>query len=81
MKLFEEQFRNGLRLYLTDNLIKHSALAKKAEIGADVFSRLLNGNRCIFVDEAAKICFSLGVTIDFIMQYGNDEQTAVREVS
>ena len=66
---FEEKFRAGLKSYIEDNLIKHTALAEKAGIRKDVFSRLLNTNRRIYGDEVASICNTIGLTFEEVSNY------------
>ncbi len=73
MKSYELNFKYGLKAYITDKYIKHTALAKKATIKADVFSKILNTRRGISVEEAMKICVALGVTIEDIINYFPDK--------
>lgn len=69
MNDYELRFRQGLKAYISDNSIKQSALAEKAGIRADVFSRILNTRRSIFIDEAMRICSVIGLTLEEVVNY------------
>ena len=69
MNDYELRFKQGLKAYISDNFIKQSALAEKAEIRADVFSRILNTRRSIFIDEAMRICSVIGLTLEEVVHY------------
>lgn len=66
---YEEKFKNGLKRYIEDNLIKQTALAEKAGMRGDVFSRLLNTERRVYGDEIASICDAIGLTLSEIVNY------------
>jgi DNA-binding Xre family transcriptional regulator len=66
---YEEKFKDGLKRYIEDNLIKQTALAEKAGIRGDVFSRLLNTERRVYGDEIASICEAIGLTFGEIVNY------------
>lgn len=69
MNDYELRFKQGLKAYLSDNSIEQSALAQKAGIRADVFSRILNTKRSIFIDEAMRICCAIGLTLEEVVSY------------
>ena len=66
---YEEKFKDGLKRYIEDNLIKQTALAEKAGMRGDVFSRLLNTERRVYGDEIASICDAIGLTLSEIVNY------------
>ena len=66
---YEEKFKDGLKRYIEDNLIKQAALAEKAGMRGDVFSRLLNTERRVYGDEIASICDAIGLTLSEIVNY------------
>ena len=66
---YEEKFKDGLKRYIEDNLIKQTALAEKAGMRGDVFSRLLNTERRVYGDEIASICNAIGLTLSEIVNY------------
>lgn len=66
---YEQRFREGLCAYMTDKLIKSSSVADKANIRRDSFSRMLNGNKRIYAEEAGSVCNALGVTFEFLINY------------
>jgi DNA-binding Xre family transcriptional regulator len=66
---YEEKFKDGLKRYIEDNLIKQTALAEKAGIRSDVFSRLLNTNRRVYGEEVGSICEATGLTFSEIINY------------
>jgi DNA-binding Xre family transcriptional regulator len=70
---FEERFKQGLKRYIGDNLIKQTALADKAGMRKDVFSRLLNTSRRVYGDEVAGICAAIGLTFEEIANYKTNE--------
>ena len=67
---FEEKFKDGLKRYIKDNLIRQTALAEKSGIRGDVFSRLLNTKRRVYGEEVASICNATGLTFTEIINYG-----------
>jgi DNA-binding Xre family transcriptional regulator len=74
---FEDKFKEGLKRYIEDNLIKQIALAEKAGIRGDVFSRLLNTERRVYGDEIAGLCGAIGLTFSEIINYKTlDEKQA-----
>lgn len=74
---FEEKFKEGLKRYIEDNLIKQIALAEKAGIRGDVFSRLLNTERRVYGDEIAGICDAIGLTLSEIINYKTPDEKQV----
>ena len=66
---FEDKFKDGLKRYIEDNLIKQTALAEKAGMRGDVFSRLLNTERRVYGDEIASICVAIGLSLNEIVKY------------
>ena len=71
---FEEKFKDGLKKYIEDNLIKQIALAEKAGIRGDVFSRLLNTERRVYGEEIASICEAIGLTFSEIINYKTPDE-------
>ena len=47
-----------------------SAIADKAGIRRDVFSRILNLKRVVYADEVLPICRALGCTVDELFEKG-----------
>lgn len=76
MHRHEQDFREGLNAYMEDKLIKSTSVADKSGIRRDTFSRILNGGRRIYADEAAAICESLDVEFEYLLKY--KKQTFVR---
>jgi len=76
MHKYEQDFREGLNAYMKDKLVKSTSVADKSSIRRDTFSRILNGRRRIYADEAAAICKSLEVTFEYLLKY--NKQTFVR---
>ena len=64
----EEKFKDGLKRYIEDNLIKQTALAEKAGIRDDVFSMLLKERR-VYGNEITSICEALGLKFSEIINY------------
>jgi len=64
---YEEKFRKGLSNLINENCLKQSALAQKANIRADIFSRIMNKRRRIFADEIARICNAIDKTFEEVM--------------
>jgi DNA-binding Xre family transcriptional regulator len=73
---YEDAFRHGLKAYMEQNLVKQSALAEKAGIKQDAFSKLLNTKRRIFGEEIMSICAALGLNVCDIISHANDNITA-----
>ncbi len=69
--MYEERFRKGLQKYIEDSCLKQSAIADKASIRREVFSRILSGKRRIFAEEVAQICTVLDKTFNEILDYEN----------
>lgn len=65
----EEKFKDGLNRYIEDKLIKQTALAEKAGIRGDVFSRLLHTERRVYGNEITAICVALGLKFSEIINY------------
>ncbi len=76
VQIYEQEFRDGLNLYMKDKLIKSTSVADKSGIRRDTFSRILSGGRRIYADEVATICKSLEVSFEFLLNY--KKQTHVR---
>lgn len=72
--MYERKFCKGLQKYIDDNCLKQSAIAEKAGIRKDTFSRILNGKRRIFGEEIAGICLALGKSFDEILNYADPDE-------
>lgn len=74
----EEKFKDGLKRYIEDNLIKQTALAEKSGIRGDVFSRLLNTKRRLYGEEIASICDAIGLTFSEIINYKTPDESLTK---
>lgn len=52
---------------ITKNDKKMSAVADKAGIRRDTFSRIVNSKRVVYADELLPICRALGVSIEMLL--------------
>lgn len=65
MKRGEIMIRDALIEYITNLGIKQVAICEKTGISQPSMSAIMNRKRQIEVDEYAKICEALGVSLDF----------------
>lgn len=72
--MYEKKFSEGLQRFIEDNCLKQSAIAEKAGIRKDTFSRILNGKRRVFGEEIASICIALGKSFDELLNYGESKE-------
>lgn len=56
MKIYEK-----VRGYMDTRGIKHSVIARRADISPKIFSAMMCGKRTMHADEFASICNALGV--------------------
>ena len=68
----EQNFRNGVKTIIAENGFKQKAIAERANIEPDVFSKIVTGKRRIFADEAGRICNALGYTFEAIVEKGKE---------
>lgn len=66
-------FSKGVKSIIAENGFKQKAIAERAGLEPDVLSKILNGKRRIFADEAASICGALGYTFEAIIERGKKE--------
>ena len=58
-----DEVNKRLKMYIEQNDKKVSAIADKAGISRDIFSRIVNSKRCIFANEIPAIAAASGMTI------------------
>lgn len=63
-----------IKVYMEQESKRPSAIADKANIRRDVFSRILHCRRVVFADEIIPLAKALGVSVGYLL--GEDEQTA-----
>lgn len=63
----EERFVRGVNKVIEDRGLKKKAVAEKAGIRPDKFSKLINGKSRMFAEEMANICEVLDMSIDEVM--------------
>lgn len=64
------EINERLRRFIEENDKKPSAIADKAHISRDVFSRIINSKRVIFADELPRICEAAGISIEKLLGMG-----------
>ena len=62
--MYEEAFVKGLKRIIEREGLKQVVLAEKSGIKPDVFSKIVNGRRRVFADEAIAISAALDVSIE-----------------
>lgn len=72
--MYEKKFCKGLQKYINDNCLKQSAIAERAGIRKDTFSRIINGKRRVFGEEIAGICMAIGKSFDEIINYADESE-------
>jgi Bacterial regulatory proteins, lacI family. len=77
--MYEKKFCKGLQKYINDNCLKKSAIAEKAGVRKDTFSRIINGKRRVFGEEIASICMAIGKSFDDIINYADDDSDEPKE--
>ena len=65
--MYEEAFIRGLRRKIEEDGLKQVAIAEKSGIKPDVFSKIVNGKRRIFADEAIAISTVLNTTVETLI--------------
>ncbi|MEA5060393.1 hypothetical protein SDC9_142086 [bioreactor metagenome] len=60
------EINKRLREHIEANDKKPSAVADKAKIRRDTFSRIMNGKRPIYADELLPISEAAGIELDFL---------------
>lgn len=71
--MYGEAFRKGVKRIISENGYKQKAIADKAGISTDVFSKILTGARRIFVEEAYAISEATGYSLEEILKLGQDD--------
>ena len=60
------KLNQSLKKYIEENDKKPSAVADRAGIRRDIFSRIINCKRPIYADEVPGICAALGVSVEML---------------
>lgn len=68
--MYERQFVAGLEKVIAERGLKKKAVAEKAGIREDKFSKILNGKNRMFAEEMASICGVLDMTVEEVMEKG-----------
>lgn len=68
--MYEKQFVAGLEKVIAERGLKKKAVAEKANIRADKFSKILRGKNRMFAEEMAGICNALDMTVEEVMEKG-----------
>ena len=58
------KLNRALKKFIEENDKKPTAVADRAGIRRDVFSRILNSKRPIYADEVPDLCSALGVSVE-----------------
>ncbi|HJA48474.1 MAG TPA: helix-turn-helix transcriptional regulator [Candidatus Agathobaculum intestinipullorum] len=61
------EINERLRKFIVDNDKKPSAIADKAGISRDIFSRIINSKRVIFANELPSIADAAGISIEDLL--------------
>lgn len=61
------EINERLRKFIVDNDKKPSAIADKAGISRDIFSRIINSKRVIFANELPSIAKAAGISIEELL--------------
>ena len=70
--MYEKSFAKGVKEIIASNGYKQKAIAEKAGIEPDVFSKIVNGKRRIFAEEVSGICAALGYSFESIIKIGKE---------
>lgn len=65
--MYEEAFVRGLKRKIEEDGLKQVVIAEKSGIKPDVFSKIVNGKRRIFADEAIAISTVLNTTVETLI--------------
>ena len=65
--MYEEAFVRGLKRKIEEDGLKQVVIAEKSGIKPDVFSKIVNGKRRIFADEAIAISTVLDTTVETLI--------------
>lgn len=65
--MYEEAFVSGLKKKIEEDGLKQVTIAEKSGIKPDVFSKIVNGKRRVFADEAIAISTVLNTSIESLI--------------
>lgn len=57
-----------VKLYIQENHLKQTSIARKAGIKINTFNAMLNGKRKMYVDDLIAICYALNVSSETFIQ-------------
>jgi plasmid maintenance system antidote protein VapI len=66
--MYEEAFVRGLKRKIEEDGLKQVVIAEKSGIKPDVFSKIVNGKRRVFADEAIAISTVLNTPIERLIE-------------
>lgn len=58
------EVNKALKRHIEENAKKPSAIADRAGIRRDVFSRIINCKRPVYADEVPGICAAMGISVE-----------------
>ena len=61
-----------VRVYMTENGIKQTAIAKKSGIPMVTFNAIMNGKRTMYAEDLRCICYALNVSPEEFIETGQD---------